>query len=169
MQELLDELLTLRSDCGAHANRLYQNFPITPGDGPIGGLGICYNAVTIAAELTSYYAEVWNKRAPQPGQDLLKARRENGERLAVLGNLLFTKTMSGCEFQAKEGVRSLPAILELTKKRPTSATLCTGPPSVASSRQMSKCSGMAPLRFEIAWCTTMALPMNMLSGHLRLT
>lgn len=118
MQELLDELAALRSDCASRATRLYQKFGLAEGAAPIGALGICFNNVTVALELSSYYFARWAQIVPTSVQDVVKARGENLERVMLIGKSLFINTMSACEFQAKEGNKKYPPILELSKSRP---------------------------------------------------
>jgi hypothetical protein len=116
MQELLDELAALRSECAVHANRLCQKFGLAEDAAPIGALSICFNNVTLVLELSWYYKTQW--AAPAPAHLTEKLRNENAERLAMVGRFLFINTISACEFQAKNGNRQFPLILELSQNRP---------------------------------------------------
>jgi hypothetical protein len=118
MQELLDELAALRSECALRANRLSQKFDMAEDAAPIGALWICFNHATVALELSTFYFSQWQTAPAHLAQLHDKMRQENFERLIVVGSSLFIRAISGCEFQAKNGNRQFPLILELTKNRP---------------------------------------------------
>jgi hypothetical protein len=117
MQEFVDALIALRSDCGAKNDELHSKLGTAVGQAPIGGLGIAFNNLTIAAELASYYLQHWSGN--WAGVDQLERRRnENRERCILLGKSLFISVISGCEWQAREAVKAYPSVLCITRRRP---------------------------------------------------
>jgi hypothetical protein len=120
MLDYLKEIAAIRSECSAHANRLYLKYGLAEGSPPIGALGICFNNLTIALELADFYYSVWGHpdATPGPGLTIDQARQQNSERLTHIGKSLFVEVMSACEFQAKEANKAYLSVLEITKSRP---------------------------------------------------
>jgi hypothetical protein len=119
MQELLDELLALRSTCDEACQRLSKKHALAATEPPIEGLGICFNGTTVAAELVSYYKATWEAlpMADLDAATVKNKRGENNDRLVLIGKSNFILGMSGLEFAAKNANAKFPNVLGFKEKR----------------------------------------------------
>jgi hypothetical protein len=109
MQEILDELWQMRSDCERLATQLSEQYRVSQHVAPVVALTMCYNWVTMTLELVSFYKQEWGARAPTNSTEM-EGRQE---RIVECTKALFIFSLSSVEYVLKEAAKAHPRVLEL--------------------------------------------------------
>lgn len=109
MQEFVDLLFNIRSNCTSARDRLSARHSLLHTDVPISAFGMIYNVVTSALEQSSHYANSWGN--PTSISNETQDGRERLQRLMLTSKTMFIWSMSAVEYNSKQAIENIPNIL----------------------------------------------------------
>src|SRR5262245_30402582 len=103
MKDFLFELAKLRSDADARRTALAKKYGVPVPEFPIGALGMILTFATTALEHASHYDSAWAKLSAEglTEDEIASIRKDNGDRLMIIGKTMFVWCMSSVEYAMK--------------------------------------------------------------------